>query len=29
MSFLDRIKGAGRAKPESDKPAASEPFDEL
>ena len=29
MSFLDRIKSAGRAKPESDKPATPEPFDEL
>ncbi|MDP3613031.1 MAG: type IV pili methyl-accepting chemotaxis transducer N-terminal domain-containing protein, partial [Rubrivivax sp.] len=29
MSFLDRIKGAGRAKPEADIPLPSTPFDEL
>ena len=29
MSFLDRIKGAGRAKPEADIPVPSAPFDEL
>ena len=29
MSFLDRIKGAGRAKPEADIPLPSESFDEL
>jgi len=29
MSFLDRITGAGRAKPEGDNPALSKPFDEL
>jgi twitching motility protein PilJ len=29
MSFLDRIKGAGRAKPEADTPEPPAPFDEL
>ena len=29
MSFLDRIKGAGRAKPEADTPEPAAPFDEL
>ncbi|MFN5156565.1 MAG: methyl-accepting chemotaxis protein [Betaproteobacteria bacterium] len=29
MSFLDRIKGAGRAKPEADTPEQPAPFDEL
>jgi twitching motility protein PilJ len=29
MSLLDRIKGAGRAKPEADIPLPSAPFDEL
>jgi twitching motility protein PilJ len=29
MSFLDRIKGSGRAKTEADEPAAPQPFDEL
>ena len=29
MSFLDRFKGAGRAKPEAEAPVPSAPFDEL
>ena len=29
MSFLDRIKGAGRAKPEADIPLPTSPFDDM
>ena len=29
MSFLDRIKGAGRNKPEADIPLPSSPFDDM
>ena len=29
MSFLDRIKGAGRAKPEADTPLPASPFDDM